>query len=108
MWDWAVWGALIVAFVAAVAALVLLVRRTRTAYRELDTTSETLARELAEVTARAEATAVRAEATAGDTSELRESLERLRGSLTELAVLTAALDDVNQMAGHIAAFVPRK
>jgi hypothetical protein len=108
MWNWAIWGALIFAFLAGIAALVLLVRRTRTAYRAFDRTHGALARELADVTARGEATAARAETTAGVTSELQESLERLRVSLAELAVLTAALGDVNQMAGRVAAVVPRK
>jgi predicted nuclease with TOPRIM domain len=108
MWDWAIWGALIFAFVAGIAALVLLLRRTRAAYRDLGRTHATLARELDEVTARGEATAARAETTAGVTSELQESLERLRVSLAELAVLTAALEDVNQMAGRVAAVLPRK
>jgi hypothetical protein len=108
MWDWAIWGALIFAFVAGIAALVLLVRRTRTAYREFDRTHGTVVRELDEVTARGEATAARADAAAGNTSELQESLERLRVSLAQLAVLTAALDDVDQMVARVAAVVPRK
>ena len=108
MWNWAIWSALIFAFLAGIAALALLVRRTRAAYRDFDRTHETLVRELDDVTARGEATAARAEATAGDTSELQESLERLRASLAQLAVLTAALEDVNQMAGRVAAVLPRK
>jgi predicted nuclease with TOPRIM domain len=108
MWDWAIWGALIFGFVAGIAALVLLVRRTRAAYREFDRTHETVARELDEVTTRAEATAARAEATAGDTSELQESLERLRVSLAQLAVLTDALDEVDHMVARVAAVLPHK
>jgi predicted nuclease with TOPRIM domain len=108
MWDWAIWGALIFAFAAGIAALVLLVRRTRAAYRDFDRTHGTVARELDEVTARGEATAARAEAAAGATSELQDSLERLRVSLAQLAVLTAALDEVDQMVGRVAAVVPRK
>jgi hypothetical protein len=108
MWDWAIWGALIFAFAAGIAALVLLIRRTRAAFREFDRTHEAVVRELDEVTARGEATAARAEATAGVTSDLQESLERLRASLAQLAVLTAALDEVDQMVGRVAAVVPRK
>jgi predicted nuclease with TOPRIM domain len=108
MWGWAIWGALIFAFVAGIAALVLLVRRTRTAYRDFDRTHGTVARELDEVTARGEATAARAEAAAGATSELQESLERLRVSLAQLAVLTGALDEVDRMVARVAAVVPRK
>jgi methyl-accepting chemotaxis protein len=108
MWDWAVWGALIFAFVAGIAALVLLVRRSREAYHEFGRTSEKVGREVEALAARAEATAARAEATAGNTSELQESLERLRVSLAQLAVLTEELDELNHMAGRLAAVIPRK
>jgi hypothetical protein len=108
MWDWAIWGALIFAFVAGIAALVLLARRTRAAYRDFDRTNRTVSRELAEVTARGEATAARAESTAGDTSELQASLERLRVSLARLAVLTEALDEVDGMLARAAAVLPHK
>jgi hypothetical protein len=108
MWDWAVWGALIFAFLAGIAALVLLVRRSREAFREFDRTHETVGREVGEVATRAEATAARAETLAGDTSELQESLERLRLSLAQLAVLTRALDEVDDMVSRLAAVVPHK
>ena len=108
MWDWAIWGALIVAFLAGIGALVLLVRRTRAAYRDFDRTHGTVVRELDEVTARGEAAAARAEAAAGATSELQESLERLRVSLAQLAVLTGALDELDQMVARVAMVVPRK
>jgi hypothetical protein len=108
MWDWAIWGALIFAFAAGVAAIVLLVWRTRAAYRDFDRTQGTVGREVSEVTARAEATAGRTESTAGDTSELQESLERLRVSLAQLSVLTEALDEAHDMVGRVAAVIPRK
>jgi methyl-accepting chemotaxis protein len=108
MWDWAIWGALIFTFVAGIAALVLLVRRSREAFREFDRTSEMVGREVKALAARTEATAARAEATAGNTSELQESLERLRVSLAQFAVLTEELDEVNHMAGRVAAVIPRK
>jgi hypothetical protein len=108
MWDWAIWGALIFAFVAGIAALLLLVRRSRDAYRELDRTRERVGREVDDLTTRAEATAARAEAAAGDTSELQESLERLRVSLAQLAVLTEALDEVDHMVARAATVLPRK
>jgi methyl-accepting chemotaxis protein len=108
MWDWVISGALIFVFVAIVAALVLLVRRSREAYREFDRTNETVGREVNELATRAEATAARAETVAGDTSELQESLERLRVSLAQLSVLTEALDEANDMVGRVAAVIPRK
>jgi hypothetical protein len=108
MWDWAIWVALICVFVAGIAALVLLVRRTRAAYRDFDRTHTVVVREIDDVTARAEATAARAEATAGDTSELQESLERLRVSLARLSVLTEALDEVDRLVARAVAVLPRK
>jgi hypothetical protein len=108
MWDWLIWGALIFGFVAGIAALVLLVRRTREAFREFDRTRGTVVRELDEVAARGEATAARAEAVAAGTSELQESLERLRVSLAKLSVLTEAVDEAYDMVGRVAVFVPRK
>ena len=108
MWDWAVWGALIFALAAGVAALVLLFRRTRAAYRDFGRTQRTVSREIDELTARGEATAARAETAAGDTSELQASLERLRVSLAQLAVLTEALDEVDGMLARAAAVLPGK
>jgi hypothetical protein len=108
MWDWAVWGALMLAVGAGIAALVLLFRRTRAAYRDLGRTQHTVSREIDELAARGEATAARAEAAAGDTSQLQASLERLRVSLAQLAVLTEALDEVDGMLARALAVLPRK
>ena len=108
MWDWAVWGALIVALGAGIAALVLFFRRTRAAYRDFGRTRQTMSREIDELAARGEATAARAEAAAGDTSDLQASLERLRISLAQLAVLTEALDEVDGMLARAMAVLPRK
>jgi predicted nuclease with TOPRIM domain len=108
MWDWTIWGALIFAFAAGIAALVLLFRRAHAAYRDFGRTQRTVSREFDELAARSEATAARAEAAAGDTSELQASLERLRVSLAQLAVLTEALDDVDHMLARAVAFVPHK
>jgi hypothetical protein len=108
MWDWAVWGALMLAVGAGIAALVLLFRRTRAAYRDFGRTQHTVSREIDELAARGEATAARAEAAAGDTSQLQASLERLRVSLAQLAVLTEALDEVDGMLARALAVLPRK
>jgi hypothetical protein len=107
MWDWAIWGALIVAWLAGVAALVLVVRRSLTAWRKADEVRRDMVGRLDELTAKAEVTAERA-AGAGDTAELQESVGRLQVSLAQLAVLTAALDEARITFGRIAAVVPRK
>jgi len=108
MWDWAIWTALIVTFLAGIAALVLLVVRVLQAWRDLKRTRRRSVRRLDNFAARAEATAERLE-TAGDTAELEQSLGRLRISLARLAVLTDALDEAAEdTVDRVLAFVPRK
>jgi hypothetical protein len=107
MWDWAIWGSLIAVFLAGVAALALVVVRSRVAWRDVRYTGRDTVRRLDELTVKAEATADRLEV-AGDTAELEESLGRLRVSLAQLAVLREALDEVQDGVGRVAAVVPRK
>jgi hypothetical protein len=107
MWDWAIWGSLIAVFLAGVAALALVVMRTRNAWRAVRYTGRDTVRRLDDITAKAEATADRLE-TAGDTAELEESVGRLRISLAQLAVLTDALDEAQLFFGRVAAALPRK
>jgi hypothetical protein len=107
MWDWLIWGALILTAVAGIAALVLLMVRTREAWRAVKDARRGVIRDLEGFATKAEATAERL-STAGDTAELQESVARLRASLARLAVLTAALDEAQIAVGRVAAFVPRK
>jgi hypothetical protein len=107
MWDWAVWGTLIAVFLAGVAALALVVVRSRAAWRDIRYTGRDTVRRLDDLTVKVEATADRLEA-AGDTAELQESVGRLRISLAKLAVLRDALDDVHLSVARVAAVVPRK
>jgi hypothetical protein len=107
VWDWAIWGSLIVVFLAGIAALALVAVRSRAAWRDVRYTGRDTVRRLDELTVKAEATADRLEA-AGDTAELEESLGRLRVSLAKLAVLREALDEVQDGAARVAAVVPRK
>jgi ubiquinone biosynthesis protein UbiJ len=92
MWDWAIWSALIVGGLAGFASIWLLARRILQAWRTLQDVRRHAADSLGELVAKGEQTAVKA-ATAGDTAELEESVERLRGSLAQLSVLQAALDE---------------
>jgi hypothetical protein len=107
MWDWAIWGALVLAFLAGVAALVLVVLRAREAWLEFRGAGRTLAGRVEALAAKAEATADRLE-TSADIAELEKSLQRLRVSLAQLAVLRDALDETQDIFGRIAAFMPRK
>jgi hypothetical protein len=106
MWDWAIWAALVLGGAAGIAATVQVVRRTLATWRHADETRREAVRRLDQFAVKAEATADRI-ALVGDTAELQTSLERLRASLAQLAVLRAALDEVNGTVGRVGAYLPR-
>jgi hypothetical protein len=107
MWDWAVWGALIFAGVAGTGALALLVVRARQAWRDLRETRRDVVARLDRLAAAGETTADKL-AAAGDTSDLQESLARLRISLARLAVLRAGIDEVQATFDRVTAILPRR
>ena len=108
MWDWAIWGALIVAGLAVGAALALLARRALGAWRDVKDARRDVVRRLDDLSANVEATAERV-AAAGDTAELQESVGRLRAALAQLAVLRAAVDEAHDdTVGRVTAYLPRK
>jgi hypothetical protein len=106
MWDWAIWVALILGAIGGIAATVLIVKRALATWRQADETRREAVRRLDEFAAKAEVAADRI-AVAGDTAELQTSLERLRVSLAQLAVLRTALDEVNGTVGRVTAYLPR-
>jgi hypothetical protein len=108
MWDWAIWGALIVVVVAGIAALVLFALRVRQAWRAARDTPRDVLRRLDEFSRKAEAAAERVAAAGDATAELEGSIERLRISLAQLAVLRAALDEATGTVGRVAAYLPHK
>ena len=107
MWDWSIWGALLLTALAGIAAFVLLALRTRQAWRDVKDVRRGVIRDLDDFAAKVEATAERLSA-AGDTAELEESVARLRVSLARLTVLTAALDEAQVSFDRVIAVVPRK
>ena len=107
MSDWAIWGALIVVFLAGVAALALVVVRSLEALRDFKRTRRRAARRLDELVVKGEALAERAE-TAGDTAELNASVASLRIAVARLAVLADALDEVEAPLARLAAVLPRR
>jgi hypothetical protein len=107
MWDWAIWGALIVAVLVGIAALALFLARARKAWRDVKDTRRDVLRRLDDFARKAEATTEKI-ASAGETAELRESLERVHASLAQLAVLRAALDEAHGTVGRVTAYLPRK
>jgi hypothetical protein len=108
VWDWAIWAALTVAVLAGIAALALLVVRGLRAWRELQGTRRDLLRRLDDFTRAAEAVSQKLAATGDATAELQRSRERLRVSLARLAVLRAALDEVDGTVARAAAYLPHK
>jgi hypothetical protein len=107
VWDWAIWAALIAAAIAVIAAFALFAVRALTAWRDVrDRRVDTL-RRLDAFAGKAEAISERL-AAAEDTAELESSLERLRSSLAQLAVLRAALDEADGTVGRVTAYLPRK
>ena len=92
MWDWAIWGALILGFLAGTTALAALAVRARAAWHDVKNAHRTAVRSLDELVAKGEKAAEKV-AAASDTAELQESLARLRVSLARLAVLRNALDE---------------
>jgi predicted nuclease with TOPRIM domain len=108
MWDWAIWAALILVTVAVIAAFTLLVLRSLKAWRAVRDTGGEILRGLDDFTAKAEEVAEKIATADNDTAEVQESLGRLRVSLARLAVLRAAIDDVDRTFGGVAAAVPRK
>jgi len=108
MWDWAIWGALIVVAVAGIAALVLFAVRARQAWRAARDTPQNVLRRLDEFSRKAEAVAEKIAAAGDATVELEGSIERLRTSFAQLAVLRAALDEATGTVGRVAAYLPRK
>ena len=107
MWDWAIWGALIIGTLAGMAALGLLVARSLEAWRALNDSRRTVIRGVSDFAAKAEAAAEKL-AAVDQTAELQESLARLRVSLARLAVLQHAIDEVDETVGRALAFVPHK
>jgi hypothetical protein len=107
MWDWAIWAGLVLGTAAGIAALALLAVRTLSAWRTFKETHRAVVDGLSDLAGTAEAIADRL-AAAGDNAELEASLGRLRVSLDRLAVLRAAIDEVDDTVGRAIAVLPRK
>jgi hypothetical protein len=100
VWNWAVWGALVVAICSGIAASVILFRSVREAVRCGARVRAKATASLGALAAKAEVAAAKAES-AGDTRELETAVARLRGSLRQLAVLRAALEEVDRQFGWV-------
>ena len=107
MWNWAIYGALIVGFLAGAAAIAYLTVRALEAWRALKRLRRGLGRELDRLADLGEATADKLE-TATDTAKLESSLSRLRVDLARFAVLRQALDEAQDTFQRFALVYPRK
>jgi hypothetical protein len=105
--DWAIWTALIVGALAVLAGLGYLGVRILQGSRTLKRFRRHLGKELERLADVGERTA-EAAARATDTTELDESLSRLRITLARFAVLREALGEATGAAGRLAAVYPRK
>ncbi|HEY8107425.1 MAG TPA: hypothetical protein VIC70_01870 [Gaiellaceae bacterium] len=108
MWDWAIWAALILVALAGSAALTLLVLNSLKAWHAGKDARDAILGRLDGFTAKAETVADKIAAADDGTAEVQESLGRLRVSLARLAVLRAAIDEVDNTVARVAAVVPRK
>jgi hypothetical protein len=108
VWDWAIWAALGVAVLAGIGAFALLVVRSLRAWRDVNDTRGDVLRRLEDFSRKAQTVSERLAASNESTAELQGSLERLRVSLAQLAVLRAALDEVDGTVARVAAYLPRK
>jgi len=107
VWDWGIYGALFVGFLAGTAAIVFLVARFLESWRTFKRLRRGLARELERLADLGEATADRLEASS-DTAELETSLSRLRVDLARLAVLREALGEAEDAFSRYALVLPRR
>jgi 3-deoxy-D-manno-octulosonic-acid transferase len=107
VWDWAVWGALILGALAIGGGIAFLVVRALQGWRDFKRARRHLFKALDDLAAKGEQTADKA-ASLGDTAELEESVGRLRRSLAQLAVLREAMDEAQETVGRFAFVMPRK
>jgi hypothetical protein len=105
--DWAIYGALIVGFLAFVGGVVFLVVRISQAWRAFKRFRRHFTRELDNLYDAADRTA-RAMERASDQTKLEEAVARLRPTLAQFAVLRAAFAEATAAYGRVTAVVPRK
>src|SRR5690242_16908044 len=108
MWDWLIWGSLVVATFGWIGAAARTGVRAVRLWREVKRTERRVVGELDALAAAAESAAARAEAAGAGGERLTRSLEHLAASRRRLAVLQQAFDEAQDVFGGIAAVYPRK
>jgi hypothetical protein len=107
MWDWAIYAALIVGFLAGSAGIAFVVVRGLQTWRSFKRLRRGIARELVRLADLGEITADKLEA-ATDTAEVEASVARLRGDLARLSVLRQAIDETQDTFSRFAFAFPPK
>jgi MFS family permease len=107
VWNWAIYGALIVGFLAGAGALALLLARALEAWRTFKRLRRGIGRELERLADLGEATADKL-GTATDTAKVEASLSQLRVDLARFAVLRHALDEAQDTFRRLAWIYPSK
>ena len=105
--DWAVYGALIAGILAFLGAAAFVGVRALQGWRTLKRVRRHLAKSLAALATSAEHTGEIVERIS-DQRELEGSLSRLRVATRQLNVVRAAIDEVTDSVGRVAAVYPRK
>ena len=105
--ELAIYGALLVGFLAGCGAIVLLVVRALEAWRALKRLRRGIGRGLEHLADLGETTADKL-ATATDTEKAQRSLSQLRVDLARFAVLRQALDEAQDTFRRFALVYPRK
>jgi len=105
VWDWVVWGALAVAICSGIAGIAVVLKRVREVVRSGKRVYSRAAADLSALEAKAELAAAKAESVGESTLELEKSVARLRSSIAQLAVLRAALAEVDEQFGWIRVFL---
>ena len=107
VWNWAIYGALVVGLLACAGAIALLAVRALEAWRAFKRLRRGIGRELERLADLGDATADKL-GTATDTAKVEAGLSRLRLSLAQLAVLRHALDEAQQTFKRLAWIYPSK
>jgi len=107
VWNWAIYGALILGFLAVSGAAAIVLVRGLRAWRALKRLRRGIARELNRLADLGEVTADTLGA-ATDNAKLEASLSRLRVDLARFAILRRAIDEVDDMFQRVAWVFPRR
>ncbi len=103
-----VWASLAVAILLSAYGAVVVFRHGRALWRDLTRTAQALGAALDDVSRKAELAAAKADSLEAVGARVEPETAKLRTSLARLAVLRAAVGDVQHAVGRVTAVYPRK